>query len=130
MPTQEPWENVKVVSSFSAQTPLDEGCVPLARGGQISMDKAGTLSDLEAHIRCFSAQSNPSEAQLEGAPCTWRTEEPPTAGGMAAPSNHALSLPHDMRRSNSARQSQRGPTLQKRTLGMGSRRGLHGRRSR
>lgn len=66
MLTQEPWENVKVVSSFSAQTPLDEGCVPLA-GGQISMDKAGTLSDLEARILCFSAQSNPSEAQ-QGAP--------------------------------------------------------------
>ena len=98
--------------------------------GQISTDKAGTLSDLEARICCFSAQSSPSKAQLDGAPSTWRTEEPPTAGGTAVPPKHSLSLPHNVPRSNSARQSQHGPTLQKRTLGMGSQRGLHGRHSR
>lgn len=114
---------------FSSDTSW-QGMCSSGSGGQISTDKAGTLSDLEARICCFSAQSNPSKAQLDSAPNTWRTEEPPTAGGTVVPPKHSLSLPHDVPCSNSARQSQHGPTLQKRTLGMGSQRGLHGRHSR
>lgn len=64
MPTQEPWEDVRVMSSFSAQTLLGEGHVPPARGVRSPRTRQAHCLTLKPRSAAFQLSQIPPRPSL------------------------------------------------------------------
>lgn len=91
MPTQEPWEDVKVMSSFSAQTPLGKGCVPLAQGVRSPRTRQERCLTLKPASAAFQLSQVPPRPNLMVPPAPGELRSLPLLGGQRFPQNtHSL----------------------------------------
>lgn len=130
MPTQEPWEDGKVMSSFSAQTLLGEGHVPPARGVRSPRTRQACCLTLKPRSAAFQLSQIPPRPSLRVPLAPGELRSLPQQEGQRFPQNTHSLCPMTCPAAILPDGHSVVPTSQKRTLGVGSQRGLRGRCSR